>query len=92
LTASEDIYHKSRVYRCPHISAERVPTFRVKEIPEFPEVVVDQKFGGSEVEPGIELMDDGLITDDAEYTYQCGNRTDEEKDGDAYGWFPLGHC
>lgn len=92
MTASEDIYHKTRVYGCPHISAERIPTFRIKEIPEFPEVVVDQKFGGSEVEPRIELMDDGLITDHAEDTHQCGNRTDQEKDCNAYGRLPLGYC
>jgi len=36
-------------------------------------------------------MDDGLITNNAEHTYQCGNGTDEEKDGNTYGRFPFGY-
>jgi hypothetical protein len=57
-------YHEARVNSGSYVSAERVPTFRIEEVPKLLEVVVDEELGGPEVEPGIELMDDRLVSDD----------------------------
>ena len=57
-------YHKAGIDSGSNISAKRVPTFGVEEIPELFEVVIDEELGGSEVEPWIEFVDDGLVTDD----------------------------
>ena len=66
-------YHEARVDGGSDVTAQRIPTFRVEEVPELLEVSVDQKLGGTIVEPRVELMDDGLVTDDAEDTYETGH-------------------
>lgn len=50
--------------------------------------MVDEEFGGSIIEPRIELMNDGLVPDDTENSDDGGDGTDEEEDGDADEGFP----
>jgi hypothetical protein len=52
------MYHQSGVNSCSNISTKWIPTFRVEEVPEFPEVVVYKELGRSEVEPWIEFVND----------------------------------
>ncbi len=59
-----DGYHEARVDSGSNIPSEGVPTFGVKEVPKLLEVVIDEELGGPEVEPGVELVDDGLVADD----------------------------
>ena len=61
-------YHETRIDSGSDISAERIPTLWVKEIPKLSEVALDEKFGGAVVEPRIKLMDDGLVANNAEDT------------------------
>ena len=83
------MYHKSRIDGCSNITSKRVPTFGVEEIPEFFEIVVDQILGGSEIEPGIEFMDNGFVTNDGKYSNQGGYGAYEQEYSKTYGWFPL---
>ena len=84
-----DGYHEAGVDSGSDVSTKGVPTLRVEEVPELLEVSVDEVLGGSEIEPGIELMDDGLVTDDTENSDEADHRADQEQDGDAYGGLPL---
>ena len=72
------MYHETRVDSCSNVPAERIPALWIEEVPELPEVMVDKEFGGSIIEPGIELMNDGLIPDDAKNSDDGWNGTDEE--------------
>jgi hypothetical protein len=65
------IYHETGIDGGANISAEGVPTLRIEEVPELAEVVVDQELGCPEVEPGVELVNDGLVTNDAEHSHQA---------------------
>ncbi len=57
-------YHEAGVDSGSNVAAERVPALGVEEVPELLEVVVDEELGGPEVEPWVELVDDGLVADD----------------------------
>jgi hypothetical protein len=52
------MYHQTRIDSCSYISSQRIPTLRIKEVPELLEIVIDEELGGPEVEPRIELVDD----------------------------------
>jgi hypothetical protein len=56
-------YHESRVYSSTHITPQGVPRLRIKEVPKLFEVIVDEELGGPEVEPWVELVNDGFVTD-----------------------------
>lgn len=71
------IYHKAWIDGGSDISTQRIPTFWVEEVPEFSEVVVDEEFCGPVIEPGIKLVDDGLVSDDWEDSDQSWDRADE---------------
>ena len=83
------MYHETGIDCGPYVSAKRVPTFRVEEVPEFLEVIVDQEFGGPVVEPGIELVDDGFVSDNTEDPDQTGDRTYQKQDCYADCWLPF---
>ena len=89
MTESSYKYHETGINSSSHVSAKRVPTFRIEEVPKLSKIVIDQKLGCSVVEPRIELVDDGLITDDAEDSNQTGHGTDQEEDRDADSWLPF---
>jgi hypothetical protein len=88
-TALIHVYHEARVNGWADISAEGVPAFWIKEIPELLKVVGDKKFSGTIVEPRIKFVDDRLIANDGENTYECRYGSDEKKYGDANGWLPA---
>ena len=67
------IYHEARINGSADISSERIPTFRVEEVPEFFEIMIDQELGGPVIEPGIKLVNDGLVTNDREYSDESGD-------------------
>lgn len=82
-------YHKTRINCGSYISAQGVPTFRIKEVPELFEVSVDQILGGSEVEPWIELVDNRLVTNDTEDSDQTSYWTDQKQNGYPDGRLPA---
>ena len=82
-------YHESRIDSGADVPAKGIPTLRVKEVPEFLEVVIDQELGSSVIEPWVELMDDGFITDDTEDSNQTCYRANQKKDCYADSWLPL---
>jgi hypothetical protein len=57
-------YHEAWINSGSNISTKRVPTLRIEEVPELLKVVVDKELGRSEVEPRIEFVDNGLVTND----------------------------
>lgn len=52
--------HETRVKGTASDTAERVPGAVVKPVPEAVEAIGDEVFGGSEVKPGIELVNNAL--------------------------------
>lgn len=60
--------HEPRVQSTTGDSSQRVPSSVVEPIEELVEAVCDEVFGGSEVEPWVEFMDDTLEPDDGEQT------------------------
>ena len=82
-------YHESGVDSGTDVPSKRVPTLGVKEIPEFLEVVIDQKLGGSVVKPWVELMDDGFIPNHTEDSNQTCDRANQKEDSYADGWLPF---
>ena len=82
------IYHKTRIDCCTDITAKRVPTLRIEEVPELSEIMIDQKFGSSVIEPGIEFVNDWLVSNDTENSDDCGDGADQNQNGDSDGWLP----
>jgi hypothetical protein len=82
-------YHEAGIHGGPHVSAERIPTLRVEEVPEFLEVVGHEELSGSEVKPRVELVDNRLVTDDREHSDERRDRADHQQDCDADGWLPT---
>jgi len=82
-------YHKAWIDCGSNITTKRVPTFRVEEVPELLEVIVDEELGGSEIEPRIKLMDNWLVTNDWKYSDHGCYWTYEQENSQAYCWFPL---
>jgi hypothetical protein len=53
-----------------------MPRFGVIPVPELVDTFVGQELGGSEVEPRIELVDNGFVSNDGKYSDQKSQHTD----------------
>lgn len=69
--------HEARVERAANDPAERVPTLGVEPVPELVEAIAGEEEGGAVVEVRIELMDHGLVAEDAEEANGEGEHVDE---------------
>ena len=82
-------YHESRVDSGSDIPSKRIPALRIKEVPKFFEIIIDQKLGSSVIEPWVELMDDRFITNDTEDSNQTCNRANQKENCYADSWLPF---
>lgn len=74
--------HEARVEGAADNAAERVPALAVEPVPELVEPLLGQEQGGPVVEVRVELVDHGLVAEDAEEAGGEGQHVDEAEDGD----------
>lgn len=75
--------HEAGVEGAADDAAERVPGLEIEPVPELLEAVADEVESGAVVEVGVELVDHGLVAEDAEEADGEGEDIDEEEDGEA---------
>lgn len=76
--------HEAGVEGAADNAAERVPWLRVEPVPELGEAVACEEERGAVVEVGVELVDHGLVAENAEEARDEGEDVDEGERGDAY--------
>ena len=75
--------HKTGVEGSADDASEWVPALRVEPVPERGEAVLGEVEGGAVVEVRVELVDHGLVAEDAEEARDEGEDVDEGEDRDA---------
>lgn len=69
--------HEARVESAADDATQRVPALGVEPVPEVVEAVLGEVEGSTVIEVGIELVDHGLVAEDAEEAGDEGEEVDE---------------
>lgn len=69
--------HKTGIESAPDDPTKRVPALTIEPIPELVKPLLGKENGGPVIEVGIELVDHGLVAEDAEQASDEGEDVDE---------------